>query len=189
MEILKPRILLLIGELPTLSKQNRELGGGLISTNLLLEYLKNYFDIHILTSDKNLKDGTIQIADLTFHKIHLYRIPKGGFLNDFLKQKTYLTRLKSIINIIRPSLIMADLILTSVAVEIGRRYNIKSVIWIRAFETFFSWKESFFEKSELRKIDFLFKRLLFKSSSANAIKHARLVLTNSIYMKNKVDLV
>jgi glycosyltransferase involved in cell wall biosynthesis len=168
--------------------QKSGLHGGTVSSYLLINYLKNFFDVHVLACADNIQDKISPEDCLTFHKVKVIKFSKPGVLNECILRNTFRAELRKKLKIIQPKILISSTKLINICVDAAIRNNIKSIIWLRGYENFYSY-EYFYPSSKLSWLDFQLRLLVFKHVDYNAIKNASLVLTNSQYMKDKIDRV
>lgn len=183
---MKPKLLVVARNFYIPLEKKINTGGGAISNYILLDYLKKYYSIVVLTDNSNLPLGDIEIDGFNIKNIQPTRVKNGGIINRFLAEKEYKKHLSSMISELKPSLIMTQTVMISLCASVAKKQNIKSVAWIRAYENFYSDSPNI-EKSILKKIDKYLQMKFYKERDRIALNRIDLILTNSKYMKKTVD--
>ncbi|WP_229614600.1 glycosyltransferase [Vibrio parahaemolyticus] len=160
--------------------------GGSISTHKTALAMSKVYDVHILTSHKRYKFGVFKIKGITIHNIRTVSYPKSGFLFILLLKFLFSIELNKLLKVLKPKLIISQANLLGPSVRCAEKYDIKSAVWIRAFENFYD-RNLTQNTSFIRKVNFFLKSILFKFSDKKAIRKADLVLTNSIFMQRLIE--
>jgi len=183
---MKPKILFVCSVSPVKINKLNPLGGGTLDNHLLFDYLKNYFEIHILTSEEGIPVGTHNFDGIVLHKINIRLIPKTGILNQMIQCNAFTRELRKLLNEIKFDFVIAETYLIVLSQRCAHSRGVKFVAWIKAHEMFYLKDDHLFY-SRLRSIDSYLREIYYKKPTRHSIGRAELVLTNSIFMQRRVQ--
>ena len=178
-------------------------GGGGKSLYLLLSMLKDDFDIHVLSFNNAIPEGTFERNGLILKNANYPELPKFGQITEWLRNRKQTRLLRTIIYDLRPDIIMGQRYAISAAVSEGHKRRIPTIALVRSYENIYSYKDiipalsqdfRLVKDNSYRKVfrsirdnlEYSFANSL-KKQYTKAIKTADAVVANSQFMANLIN--